>query len=511
MCLLFPISTKIEHGFTVTYTVDFLGGIFWQLTGGVNQQTPWVVNTAALAESPWTRLFVNGFNGTQPLLEALEMGVDGNQSQALLELFAHPESLVLTQAVVSCASLEHPFLRQYPKYNFHALPDWNDARRLHRSPTPRETLYSLITGLQTLDYMASTSAQGINEPAWWASLHKKFQNILIPYLNCVKLYRPDLVNDAHFQGSRSSAGSAANVNNAKSTKLRRLLLPMGDLDPSVVLRSLVGAESPRFLYAIRHYLVHMGECQHALCHNVKHFLQSFQRGWFELLVATAATLNVCGALFFIVANLGFSSYDALLTFPQERLMFNRETSSGLYNPFSYFLAKNLADFPFQVFPSFLLATVFYLMAGLGHTFGQYVLYCVSCVGITFAAYGFGYFVSAACPRMEIAVLVAPITLVLWLTLAGFFLRDELIPAWISWFSYFSFYKWGFFSLVLNQFPPSSSGSFGVFSNAIPRLVAGVSETRLVVTLLALYALGFLYRCAAFVALKYTNRTIGLQT
>lgn len=58
------------------------------------------------------------------------------------------------------------------------------------------------------------------------------------------------------------------------------------------------------------------------------------------------------------------------------------------------------------------------MVGLAATAEQFFSYFGICASVTFAAYGFGYFVSAASPRMEISVLIAPLTLVLWLTLAG---------------------------------------------------------------------------------------------
>eukprot|EP01056_Protomagalhaensia_sp_Gyna25_P001200 Protomagalhaensia_sp_Gyna_25__1199@NODE_1596_length_1702_cov_35_209260_g1302_i0_p2_GENE_NODE_1596_length_1702_cov_35_209260_g1302_i0NODE_1596_length_1702_cov_35_209260_g1302_i0_p2_ORF_typecomplete_len206_score28_31ABC2_membrane/PF01061_24/1_5e29ABC2_membrane_3/PF12698_7/2_6e09CcmB/PF03379_13/0_00048ABC2_membrane_2/PF12679_7/3_9e02ABC2_membrane_2/PF12679_7/0_0015RBP_receptor/PF14752_6/0_38RBP_receptor/PF14752_6/6_4e02_NODE_1596_length_1702_cov_35_209260_g1302_i010851618 len=165
-----------------------------------------------------------------------------------------------------------------------------------------------------------------------------------------------------------------------------------------------------------------------------------------------AALNVVGALFFAVANAGFAAYDALVAIPQERTMINREIANCCYRPSSYFIGKTFADVLYQLIPAACLCTAFFFLLGI--PIGEHGLYFWRYLGIVtlmvFAAYGFAYLVSAASPNMEVAVIAAPLILVIFHACAGFFVRDAAIPSWLVWLKYLSYYRWGFFGLISNQ-------------------------------------------------------------
>eukprot|EP01071_Lankesteria_metandrocarpae_P012754 Lankesteria_metandrocarpae@DN6234_c0_g1_i1.p1 len=177
---------------------------------------------------------------------------------------------------------------------------------------------------------------------------------------------------------------------------------------------------------------------------------------------TAGAFNIAGCLYFAVANLGFACYDAVLSFPQEKAVFNHEMMNGLYSTSSYYLAKNLAGLPFQLVPAMVLVTIYYFMVGFATSAGQFFTYFGLCSLITFCSYGFGYLISALCSRVEIAVTVAPLLLTIYLVLAGFFLPDNRIPAWIDWFKYVTFFRWAWFALCINRWPPD--GYYGYVTN-----------------------------------------------
>lgn len=274
-------------------------------------------------------------------------------------------------------------------------------------------------------------------------------------------------------------------------------------------RTMVGEDLMPVVGAANDWIRRVTSCKDPICERLKEFRDYFAT-WGESAVNTVSSaLHLSGCLFFIVSILGFASYDAVLAFPQERALFNREVANGLYSPSSYFIAKNVADFPFQVVPSFVMSVIYYFMVGFDKTVGQFVCYFVTCCMTTFCAYGFGYMVSAGSARMEIAIVIAPLTLGIWLALGGFFLRDGDIPQWIQWFKYLSFYRWSFFALVTNQFP--MGGYFGALPNALHLTLSGVPRGGTVAYYVSmLCSISILFRVIGLALLVLTNRTVGLE-
>lgn len=485
--------------------MSFLGGIFWQLSSDVAGQTPYLLDTKAIVENPWTQLFIDGIDGQQPLLDALENGVDGQGSQPFLELLSDERSISWLRHTITCAvGRMHLSDAGYP--TFGVRPD-SATVSLIDDYIAKETAGNVIGLLQQGDYQYmkrnnSDIKQIIQTETdvtyyWLAVTRWVAKDLLNPFMNCSGY--PEFSD-----GSRRLLQLVE-----RPQQQPRRLVTIGDIGIGDAMYDLVGVGARDFVSTTTEIVHRLHSCDNRACRWIGEKYNDTVKLGENTFTAVMSVVNILGALFFMVANLGFASYDALLTFPQERSLFNRESANGLYRASSYFLAKNIADLPFQLIPSFVLVTIYYLFIGIGTTAGQYFIYFLTCAGISFAAYGFGYLVSAASPRMEIAVLVAPIILVIWLTIAGFFLRDEQIPRWIGWLSYISFYKWGFFSLVINQFPPD--GYFGLLSNRIPLLMAGITNTRLWSTMLILFSLGFCYRFVGYLALRYTNRSVGLQS
>jgi len=224
--------------------------------------------------------------------------------------------------------------------------------------------------------------------------------------------------------------------------------------------------------------------------------------------------NIVGCLFFLVANLSFSTFQTLTSFPSKRTMFNRDSANGVYTSSAFFLGQIIADFPFQQIPPLFYLVIYYWMVGLAPTVGQFftTLLVGSC--IVFSANSFAYVVSCGVPNIEIANIIAPVTLVLFMLMSGFYLTDDRIPSWISWLKYLSFMRFGFFALVAAQFP--SDGFFGVPStdgsiqNSKLLVDLGLQSANLWADTAVVVALGLGYRIIAFLLLKFTNRHVGLE-
>jgi ABC-type multidrug transport system ATPase subunit len=248
-------------------------------------------------------------------------------------------------------------------------------------------------------------------------------------------------------------------------------------------------------------------CPEPICNSFNKILKSFQLWGTHLFSSAYSVLNVTGCLFLVVTLVGLLSYQALLTYNQDKVHFNRETLNGLYSPLSYYIARNMADIPLQLIPPILMATVFFLFSDFRYNFVSFILYLVI-IGLTsFSGFGFGYIFSALSPRLEVAVLIGPLTLGFLLMLSGFIPDDTQVPSSIAWLKYFSFYRWAYFSTVLNQFP--ANGFSGNIPNNVIRQASGVHIFSLSTSMMYLFFLGIFYRIVGYFLITYTNRDIGL--
>lgn len=251
------------------------------------------------------------------------------------------------------------------------------------------------------------------------------------------------------------------------------------------------------------------ECETQTCQGFASTLDWAAKLTEDISATFLSVLNMGGAIFFCVANLGFASYDCLLAFPKDRAVFNRENANGMYRGSSFFLGRTLADIPFQLIPCLLWSTIYYWMVGYEANAGQFFSYLVMCFLVSFCAYSFGYCISSFSPRLEVAVVIAPLILVVMLVLAGFFLRDAQIPTWINWFKYLSIYRWGFFGMAAIQFPPAKG--FGALDNRMILTLLGVTETRWGMSALYLIVLSVGFRLLSYIGLILCNRSQGLES
>lgn len=111
-------------------------------------------------------------------------------------------------------------------------------------------------------------------------------------------------------------------------------------DPTT--QMLISPDLQQYLIKAESFVNKASSCDNSMCHSIKENVDFVSIAVRDTVKSLTTVMNLAGCLFFAVANLGFASYDALLTFPQERAVFNHETANGLYGVSSYFLAKNVA-------------------------------------------------------------------------------------------------------------------------------------------------------------------------
>ncbi|KEP65580.1 UNVERIFIED_CONTAM: ATP-binding cassette G family transporter ABCG107 [Hammondia hammondi] len=219
--------------------------------------------------------------------------------------------------------------------------------------------------------------------------------------------------------------------------------------------------------------------------------------------------NMLGCLFFLGSQLIFGPLDCLVLFCTNRELFNRDTANGNYTPFSFFVAKCLSNLPFEHLPLTCVTLVAYGMCGLHRGAAHFFIYFFVGQLSIFASTSLLGLISAASPRIAVAQAVAPIILLIFLLVTGYYIRADDIPAVIRWLKYLSPIHYSYVALALNQFPPDEK--WGDSSNKdFLESYGGITKTDLGFYIGMLALLGCICRVLSFFCLKYMHRRIGLE-
>eukprot|EP00918_Siedleckia_nematoides_P096661 GHVU01212048.1.p1 GENE.GHVU01212048.1~~GHVU01212048.1.p1 ORF type:complete len:489 (+),score=39.04 GHVU01212048.1:732-2198(+) len=223
--------------------------------------------------------------------------------------------------------------------------------------------------------------------------------------------------------------------------------------------------------------------------------------------------NIISALFFFATNWAFGSMDTLEAFPKERGLFNRESANGVYGTFEYFLAKSLADFLFQQIPPIISMVLYTRIAGVMNSVEQQFMFILVGSFAVFASHSFAYIVSCGVASGQLANIVAPITLVVMMLTAGFYVSSDAIQAWIGWLGYISFIRYAFLGAVGCEFHTGGAFGNGQFRVTNEELLKQYSleDTDPWWNVLWLGVLGIAYRCLGLFLLHCTNRRVGMES
>lgn len=167
--------------------------------------------------------------------------------------------------------------------------------------------------------------------------------------------------------------------------------------------------------------------------------------------------NLQGILFFIVVNISFSSvFGVLFIYPLERSIVIRERSSGTYRVSSYFLSKNIMEFPRSIFYCTIQALIIYWMVGLVPTAACFFYYYIMMIMVTLVAEGVTLAVVTCIPDIQTASAIIPALVVMSMLFGGYFIQSGSIPKYLIWLEYLSFVKYSFQGLAINQIPSLKS-------------------------------------------------------
>jgi ATP-binding cassette subfamily G (WHITE) protein 1 len=245
-----------------------------------------------------------------------------------------------------------------------------------------------------------------------------------------------------------------------------------------------------------------------------HILVGFLIGalYFKIGNDGAKVLSNLGFLFFNMLFLMYTSMTiTILSFPLEMPVLLKEHFNRWYSLRSYYLAITLSDIPFQTIFCVLYVTIVYFMTSQPLELNRYMMFLGACLLVSFVAQSVGLVVGAAM-NVQNGVFLAPVMSVPFLLFSGFFVSFDAIPIYLRWITYLSYIRYGFEGTALATYGfdrPKLQCFIPYCHFKSPKTTLeelDMSNSDYTVDIIALVAIFFILRIAAFLFLKWKLKT-----
>ncbi|KAB2086417.1 hypothetical protein ES319_A04G030200v1 [Gossypium barbadense] len=162
-----------------------------------------------------------------------------------------------------------------------------------------------------------------------------------------------------------------------------------------------------------------------------------------------------GLLFFTSGFWGFYPlFQAIFTFPRERMMLEKERSSGTYRLSSYFISRITADLPMELILPTVFLTITYWMAGLKPTATNFFHTLFVLLFSVLVSQGLGLALGAMVMDLKSATILGSVIMLTFFLAGGYYIQH--VPPFIAWIKYMSISHHTYKLLLGSQYKPNET-------------------------------------------------------
>ncbi|EER11746.1 ATP-binding cassette transporter, putative [Perkinsus marinus ATCC 50983] len=130
---------------------------------------------------------------------------------------------------------------------------------------------------------------------------------------------------------------------------------------------------------------------------------------------------------------------AIIRYPEQRMVFLREYTSGMYSAIPYVISKSMIELPLALFECFLQIVVFYWIVGLQ---GDFMFWLLLIWLLHLVSSSLAQLMGATTSTVNRAMQLMPLLFIPQIAFSGLFINLERIPVWLRWGQYVSYLKYG---------------------------------------------------------------------
>jgi len=172
--------------------------------------------------------------------------------------------------------------------------------------------------------------------------------------------------------------------------------------------------------------------------------------YFQIDNTARGVQDVNGALFFLVVNQAFTAaFGVGAIFPQELPIVIREYKSRMYGLLPYYLAKQVADLPKQVYQPLLMGSLSFWMLGFSEDISVWGSFCGILILANTVFTSIGYMVTCAFDGPQMVQAFLPLFILPSMLFGGLFINTANIPVYFVWLEHLSLIKYAYHAIMID--------------------------------------------------------------
>ncbi|KAJ1724974.1 hypothetical protein LPJ53_000828 [Coemansia erecta] len=174
--------------------------------------------------------------------------------------------------------------------------------------------------------------------------------------------------------------------------------------------------------------------------------------FFQLKHDQASVQNRIGALFMFSLLCSYPIIFPVITMiMMGRGMLMRERSAGMYRMTAFFFAKTLSFYPLAIIPYTFAYIGVYFIAHLQYSAAKFFIGLANTYVLLFTAIGFAFGIAMIVSRIEVALIIAPVTMSNLILFAGNLSNSRAVTPVLRWIKYLCMYYYAYSAAMQNEF------------------------------------------------------------